>query len=75
MVHLEGVIASGTTTNPTILFTLPTGYRPAGGRLYFTTTSNAAFGSGFIDTTGEVYIEIGSATSFSLDGISFRTTA
>ena len=73
IVHLEGVIASGTTTSPTNIFTLPVGYRPTGGRVYFSTTSNGAHASGFIETTGLVYFESGSNVAFSLNGISFRT--
>lgn len=73
VVHLEGVIKSGATANPTQLFLLPVGYRPAGGRVYFVTTSNGAFASGFVEITGEVYIETGSNVSYSLDSISFRT--
>ena len=74
IVHLEGVIKSGTATPATQLFMLPAGYRPVGGRVYFVTTSNAAYGSGFIDTTGEVYIDIGSNVYFSLDSVSFRAS-
>lgn len=72
VVHLRGVIKSGTTTNPTVLFTLPTGYRPTG-RNYFAVSSNGAFGSCFIDSDGNVYFEAGSNVAYSLCGITFRT--
>jgi len=71
MVHLEGVIKSGTTTSPTSLFVLPVGYRPST-RRKFATVSNGAFASVFIDSDGNVYYESGSNAEFSLDGISFR---
>ena len=71
MVHLEGVIKSGTTTSPTILFTLPTGYRPSN-REKFATVSNGAFASLFVDSDGNVYYESGSNVEYSLCGISFR---
>lgn len=73
IVHLEGVISGGIVTSPTIMFVLPVGYRPAGGRIYYTTTSGMAFAGGFIETTGEVYIEAGVNTNFSLDSITFRS--
>lgn len=71
VVHLEGVIKSGTTTSPTILFNLPAGYRPSL-RNKFATVSNSAFASIFIDTDGNVYYESGSNVEFSLCGISFK---
>lgn len=73
IVHLEGVIASGTTTSSTPLFVLATGYRPTA-REYFSTTSGGAFASGFIDADGTVYIESGANTSFALSSINFRVS-
>tara|TARA_R110000803_G_scaffold54770_1_gene111563 strand:- start:209 stop:1639 length:1431 start_codon:yes stop_codon:yes gene_type:complete len=73
IVHLDGVIKSGTTTNPTSLFVLPVGYRP-GATIKFATSSNAAFASLFIDSGGNVYYESGSNVDFSLSGIQFRTS-
>jgi hypothetical protein len=72
VVHLRGVIKSGTTTNPTILFNLPAGYRTTLGE-YFSVSSNGAFGSCFIDNDGNVYFEAGSNAWFSLCGITFKT--
>ena len=72
VVHLEGVISSGTTTSPTVLFTLPVGYRPTARQL-FVCNSNGALGTGFVEASGDVLFESGSNVSFSLDSISFRT--
>ena len=71
IVHLEGLIKSGTTASPTLLFTLPAGYRPSG-RQYFPVYSNDLFGSLFIEITGLVYFQTGSNVSFSLSGVSFK---
>jgi len=72
LVHLQGVIKDGATVNPTSLFVLPTGYRPAA-RQKFATVAAGAFGSVFIDADGNVYYDAGANTEFSLCGISFRT--
>ena len=72
VVHLRGVIKSGTTVNPTALFQLPAGYRPTA-RERFATVANGAFGSLFIDSDGNVYYESGSNVEYSLCGVTFRT--
>lgn len=71
VVHIEGIIKSGVTVNPTPLFMLPVGYRPAQ-RERFATVANGALGSLFIDSDGNVYYETGSNVEFSLCGITFR---
>lgn len=75
IVHLTGLIKSGTTTVGTNLFILPVGYRPTGA-LSFPTYSNdgATIGTLQILSGGNVNIVTGSNVSFSLDGVSFRTT-
>jgi len=71
MVHLEGVIKSGTTTSPTILFNLPAGYRTSA-RERFATIADSAFASLFIDSDGNVYYESGGNGEFSISNISFK---
>jgi len=72
VVHLVGLIKSGTTTNGTILFTLPVGYRPVKQEVFIVTTIT---GTARIDVypNGQV---IGSrdlnATWTSLAGIQFK---
>lgn len=70
-VYLRGLIKDGVTTAATIFFTLPSGYRPASYHA-FACASNNAYGQAHVDTNGNVFIIVGSATWFSLDGISFR---
>lgn len=70
IVHLEGLIKSGTTTAGTVLFTLPEGYRSSKGRT-FPVASASAFGAVFLDALGNVKFSAGSSADFSLDGISF----
>jgi hypothetical protein len=71
IIHLQGLIRSGTSIPGTTLFTLPIGYRPTKS-CYFPVSSNNAFGSVSVDVSGEVAIQSGSNTWLSLDGISFR---
>lgn len=72
VVHLVGLIKSGTTTNGTVLFTLPVGYRPAKQEVFIVTTIT---GTARIDVypNGQV---IGArdlhATWTSLAGITFK---
>jgi hypothetical protein len=74
MVHLRGLIGSGTATNGTILFNLPAGYRPSGGRLMFAVLTNNGVGRVDISAAGDVVIEsLPGNTWLNLNGISFRT--
>jgi hypothetical protein len=68
-VHLKGIIKTGTP--PSIAFTLPVGYRPSN-IVRFAINASGAFGSAYIDTSGNVYIESGTATQVSLSGIYFK---
>lgn len=70
VVHLQGFVKNGSGLS-TIVFQLPTGYRPAL-QINFSTVSNNAFGYGSVNADGNVYAVGGSTTSFSLDGISFK---
>ena len=72
VVHLAGLIKSGTTSAETVIFTLPTGYRPQASEKFFCVSANAIC---VIDvySSGAVAIKTGAnATWLSLSGISFR---
>ena len=72
VVHLCGLIKSGTTTAETVIFTLPDGYRPQTSEKFFCVSAN---GICVIDVygTGNVAIKTGASTTWlSLSGISFR---
>jgi N-acetylneuraminic acid mutarotase len=72
-VHLKGLIAGGSTATETVLFTLPSGYRPTK-RLLFTVATGSGSGRMDIRPNGEVLFVSGANSFFSLDGISFRAT-
>jgi len=72
VVHLAGMIKSGTTTAETVIFTLPDGYRPRTSEKFFTVSLNAIC---VIDvySSGAVAIKTGANAGWlSLSGISFR---
>ena len=76
VVHLRGTVKNGTTTPGTILFALPSGYRPATNiYIYGLSTDGATVWLVwyFIDTSGNVRIG-GTVNNFlvSFDGGSFR---
>lgn len=76
VVHLRGVIrnAAPVPINGTVLFTLPPGYRPSGGRLMFSVINNNNIGRIEISIDGDVTIEYIISTAWiNLTGISFRT--
>ncbi len=66
---INGNISTGTTGD---VFTLPTDYLPPYNEI-FVQQSNDAFGELRVFTTGSVRAYMGDSTSFSLDGISFRS--
>lgn len=70
IVHIKGVIKSGTTTASTVLFTLPAGYMPLLTKL-FPTISNDLFGYFQINSFGSLLFITGSNASFSVE-CSFR---
>lgn len=69
-VSLKGVIAGGTTTAGTVLFTLPEGYRPSARKMLIAENTGAD-GRVDIRTSGDVTIEQGSNTYLSLENIHF----
>ena len=73
MVHLKGLIKNGGVgfTSAANIFTLPAGYRPPLGAL-FAVFSNDVFGAVEVFPDGVVRARVGSSTSFSLEGITFR---
>lgn len=75
IVRLRGLIKSGITTPNTILFALPSGYRPLF-TVTGTTLSNSGATDSFsyvsIDSGGNVSIQLGGNTYFRLDNITFR---
>lgn len=71
LVLLRGAIKSGTTTAGTVLFTLPVGFRPAGGTIEFATVSNGAIGQIDVETDGDVVIRVGGNTRLSLNNVIF----
>ena len=64
-VHIRGVIKSGTTTNPTTLFTLPAGYRPSNSYV-MATDSNFAHALFTVGSNGLVQFNAGGNTYFAL---------
>ena len=71
VVHLAGMVKSGTTTAETVIFTLPEGYRPRASEKFFCVSLNAIC---VIDVyaTGNVAIKAGANSGWiSLSGISF----
>lgn len=74
VVHLAGLIKSGTTTAETVIFNLPEGYRPRVSEKFFAVSLNAIC---VIDiyTNGNVAIKTGANAGWlSLSGISFRAS-
>lgn len=75
VVHLRGLITGGTKTATTVLFNLPSGYRPAADLMFATSVDNgswAGFGSFNVKSNGDVMLRVaGSGPWISLDGCSF----
>ena len=69
MVHLRGEIKTGSMNNAA--FTLPAGYRPEA-IINFASSSNGAFGAGYVTSSGNVVPVIGSNAQFSLANVRFR---
>lgn len=79
-VHLEGVLASGTLTADTVLFTLPAGFRPVEREIFetYVFTAGGVTGRGLVrvDSDGSVrirYTSEGAAAllEYSISGVSF----
>lgn len=72
MVFLRG-LAKRISGSNTVIFTLPSGYRPTGS-IHFSVMSNSALGGIFVTSAGEVTLLIGDPTNWiSLSGIVFST--
>lgn len=73
LVHLSGGVKDGTPGATSIIFELPTGYRPSA-TLRFAVASDSATNPAHVEinTNGEVVIVVGSTTLTSLAGITFR---
>jgi hypothetical protein len=72
-VWLSGVVKSGTPSSSNAVLELPSTHRPAYA-LVFSVATDHATNNGRLAVTknGEVFIEAGSATLTSLDGVCFR---
>lgn len=73
VVHLKGLVKSGTISTTLPIFTLPAGYRPAKKEI-IVTISNGALGRVNVESDGDVVPETGNNAWFSLDGVSFRAS-
>lgn len=71
MVQVRGNCQNGTIN--TVVFTLPTGYRPPGGGNNFAVMSNGAFSYATIDGGGDVYAFTGSNAKFCFGLIQIST--
>ena len=70
IVTLKGLLRLGTATSGTVIFTLPSGFRPKE-TLLIPNISNQLIGRVDINENGQIIFRNGSNTWFSLDGISF----
>lgn len=70
-VHLKGVVLGGAVSASIPIFILPAECRPAFDKV-FAVDSNNAHGRCTINRDGRVLPEVGSATYFSLDGLTFK---
>jgi len=71
LVHLEGMVKSGTVGASGVIFTLPDGWRPQTTK-YFPTISNGVIGTLEIQSDGDCIALAGSNVSFSLEGVTFQ---
>lgn len=72
IVHLKGFVKNGTTTQNTIIFSLPLGYRPTEIKVFAVPSGDGTFGRVDVLPNGNVQFYSGVNTYLSLDGISFR---
>ena len=70
MVHITGLIKNGVTSEGTVIFTLPSGFRP-GAKELFTVTQNNVIGRIDVNNNGNVLVVKAGAVFTSLVGISF----
>jgi len=72
VVHIEGLVQSGTTTNGTVVFTLPAGYRPPANLVFATHTSPQNVCRVDVSISGDVIIYNANPTWLSFAGITFK---
>ncbi|MGP4063098.1 exo-alpha-sialidase [Halobacillus sp. H74] len=68
-VHLRGRVQNGTSTDGTVMFTLPSGYIPIASMIYRQRHADV-----YVESTGDVKIYNMSGSYVSMDGIVFRPT-
>lgn len=73
LVKFAGIVAGGTATTGTVIFTLPVGRRPERTVVFPVVDNDTAFGSVGITATGDVVILAGSNTKLDLSSIAFYT--
>lgn len=74
VVHLSGMIANGTVTSGTLLFTLPEGYRPAKTEVFIALSAGILCRID-VENTGSVLVQSGASAGWlSLSGITFKAT-
>lgn len=73
VVHLAGLIKSGTATSETVVGVLPAGFRPAATERFIAATAGGAAVAMRIEASGNIVIDGGTASSafLSLSGITF----
>lgn len=74
-VHLTGLIRSGVTTAGTLLFSLPSGYRPEAREMFDVLCGNETLGRVDVWSDGQVNVQLcPNNTYLRLSGISFRAS-
>jgi hypothetical protein len=71
IVHLQGLIKSGTISNSLPAFNLPIGYRPFETHIFAGSAADA-FAEIRVDSEGQVFITVGSTTWVTLSNVIFR---
>lgn len=73
VVHVQGLIRNGTTTQGTRLFTLPTGYRPSSTALFICHAATSQYARVDVSSSGDVTLNSSGVGSYiSLAGITFK---
>jgi hypothetical protein len=71
-IYLRGTIKNGTTTSGTVIFTLPTGYRPLNRMAFPVASGSGTLGRIDVLPTGDVIIDFGSNSFLYLSPVIFR---
>ena len=72
IVHIEGLVKSGTVNDGVAIFTLPVGFRPDIRHLFPVVTNPNTIGRCDVHTDGKVCATTGNNAWFGLSGITFR---